>query len=381
MLDGAEVRPRSPREALRLGIGLVTEDRKRAGLLFNLGVRENVTLSYLRTLGRLGDRPRQRARGRARGGRAVLDRDAVGRHAGRQPQRRQPAEGDAARGALGTQPKVLLLDEPTVGVDVGAKAEIYRLIAGLAEAGVAIVVVSSESAELLGICDRFVVLRDGQVRDRFDVADASEERLMAAAMTTAAAAEEVPTDEPARDRVAGGAQERPALAPRRRRCARLAAVQQPLAVVFPLVVAIVFFGVANDAFLGYDEPRADPQHARVRRDRRRRADAADRLRRVRPVGRRGRRAVGLRRRRPDRQQRLAAARRLRRRAADRGRLRPPQRPRHDPARRAVVHRHDRDALHRPRDRRLPRPRHDDLPAAGRRGPSSARRPSTESARS
>ncbi len=188
VLDGAEVRPRSPREALALGIGLVTEDRKRAGLLFNLGVRENVTLSYLRTLGRLVIDP-----GRER----AVAQEAVERFSIATPSVDNPVVNLSGGNqqkvmlarALGTQPKVLLLDEPTVGVDVGAKAEIYRLIAGLAEAGVAIVVVSSESAELLGICDRFVVLRDGQVRDRFDVADASEERLMAAAMTTAAAAE------------------------------------------------------------------------------------------------------------------------------------------------------------------------------------------------
>ena len=188
MLDGAEVRPRSPREALALGIGLVTEDRKRAGLLFNLGVRENVTLSYLRTLGRLVIDP-----GRER----AVAREAVERFSIATPSVDTPVVNLSGGNqqkvmlarALGTQPKLLLLDEPTVGVDVGAKAEIYRLIAALAEAGVAIVVVSSESAELLGICDRFVVLRDGRVRDRFDVADASEERLRAAAMTRAAAAE------------------------------------------------------------------------------------------------------------------------------------------------------------------------------------------------
>jgi ABC-type sugar transport system ATPase subunit len=87
--------------------------------------------------------------------------------------------------ALERRPKVLLLDEPAVGVDVGAKAEIYRLVRALADDGVAIVVVSSEASELLGLCDRFIVLRDGGVTDRFDHADASEERLMAAAMAGA----------------------------------------------------------------------------------------------------------------------------------------------------------------------------------------------------
>jgi ABC-type sugar transport system ATPase subunit len=188
LLDGREIRPRSPREALKLGIGLVTEDRKRDGLLFNLGVRENVTLSYLRTLGRLLIDPRAEHRAAERAVEqfsiATASVDApVGTLSGGNQQKVMLAR------ALGREPRVLLLDEPTVGVDIGAKAEIYRLIRGLADAGVAMVVVSSESAELLGICDRFIVLRDGVVRDRFDVADASEERLMTAAMTTAAVAE------------------------------------------------------------------------------------------------------------------------------------------------------------------------------------------------
>jgi len=185
LLDGRPVDFRSPREALDAGVGLVTEDRKRDGLLFNLGVRENVTLAYLRTLGRvLVDRGRERAKAREAVERfSIVTRSVdtpVGQLSGGNQQKVMLAR------ALGSAPRVLLLDEPTVGVDVGAKAEIYRLIRALADQGVAIVVVSSESAELLGICDRFVVLRDGTVQDRFELAEASEERLMTAAMAAGA---------------------------------------------------------------------------------------------------------------------------------------------------------------------------------------------------
>lgn len=188
LLEGRPLAVRSPREALQAGIGLVTEDRKRDGLLFNLGVRENVTLSYLRTLGRVLISPAEERRvaERAVEQLSIATRSIdtpVGNLSGGNQQKVMLAR------ALGRRPKVLLLDEPTVGVDIGAKAEIYRLIRELAATGVAIVIVSSESAELLGMCDRFVVLRDGEVRDRFTAAEASEQRLMTAAMTTVVATE------------------------------------------------------------------------------------------------------------------------------------------------------------------------------------------------
>ena len=84
-----------------------------------------------------------------------------------------------------THPKVLLLDEPTKGVDVGAKYEIYRLMAELTRQGVALIFISSELPELLAMCDRFIVLAGGRVQDQFSKADANEHRLMRAATSTA----------------------------------------------------------------------------------------------------------------------------------------------------------------------------------------------------
>lgn len=189
LLDGEELKISSPREALAAGIGLVTEDRKRDGLLFNLGLRQNVTLAYLRSLGSVViDRGRERAVAQEAVRQfSIVTRSVetpVGQLSGGNQQKVMLAR------ALERGPRVLLLDEPTVGVDVGAKAEIYRLIRALADAGVAVVVVSSESAELLGICDRFVVLRDGAVVDRFGLEQASETRLMTAAMAAKTSTEE-----------------------------------------------------------------------------------------------------------------------------------------------------------------------------------------------
>ncbi len=189
LLGERELRISSSREALAAGIGLVTEDRKRDGLLFNLGLRENVTLAYLRSLGSVViDRAREREIAQEAVRRfSIATRSIetpVGQLSGGNQQKVMLAR------ALERGPRVLLLDEPTVGVDVGAKAEIYRLIRALADAGVAVVVVSSESAELLGLCDRFVVLRDGAVVDRFGLGEASETRLMTAAMAAKTSTEE-----------------------------------------------------------------------------------------------------------------------------------------------------------------------------------------------
>lgn len=180
-VEGREVRVTCPREALDLGIALVTEERKRDGLLFNFGIRENITLHSLAAV--------------SRG--LVLDRGLENAQAGDYKTRlaiRAPGidtpVGNLSGGnqqkvilakVLLPQPRILLLDEPTKGIDVGAKAEIYRLLMTLAGQGVAIIVISSELPELLGLCDRFIVLARSRIADEFNRADASEERLMRAA--------------------------------------------------------------------------------------------------------------------------------------------------------------------------------------------------------
>ena len=181
LLDGRLTRINSPRRAKIAGIGLITEDRKRDGLLFNFTIRENVTLSSLSAISRWRlIRPRQE--------RAVVDdymkkltirapsaATMVGKLSGGNQQKVLFAK------ALMAGPKVLLLDEPTKGVDVGTKYEIYKLMFELATQGVSLVLTSSELPELLAMCDRFLVLQNGKIKDRLSKAEASESRIMHAA--------------------------------------------------------------------------------------------------------------------------------------------------------------------------------------------------------
>jgi D-xylose transport system ATP-binding protein len=181
-LDGEEVLVRSPREALAHGLALVTEDRKRYGLIPEQGVAFNVSLSSLPALrrGPFVDRNDEVRRVQAVvGDLRIKTRDLE-----------QPAGtlsgGNQQKVVLGkvllTKPKVLLLDEPTRGIDVGAKLEVYELINRLTSAGQAIVLVSSELGELMGMADRIVMLCEGRIGGVFDRAEATQERLLAAAM-------------------------------------------------------------------------------------------------------------------------------------------------------------------------------------------------------
>lgn len=183
-LNGDAYTPRRARDAIDSGIGFVTEDRKKEGLAFNLSVRENLTLSDLARYGSFMLRARQESATVAE----QLERFSVvtetlnspiGTLSGGNQQKVLLAR------SLQLQPKLLLLDEPTVGVDIGAKREIYRLIGQLADQGIAVVMVSSESTELLGLCDRILVLRNGEIVDQFDRSEATEKRLMSAAMVGA----------------------------------------------------------------------------------------------------------------------------------------------------------------------------------------------------
>jgi ABC-type sugar transport system ATPase subunit len=180
-VEGRETRIRKPREARDCGIGLLPEERKREGLLFNFAIRENITLNSLNAVSRFRvlSRPREN---RAAGGfkdRLSIRAPSVGVSVA------TLSGGNQQKVVLGKvlmpNPKVLLLDEPTKGVDVGAKAEIYKLMTELADAGIGMVVISSELPELLALCDRILVLSRGRIADEFTKADANEQRYMLAA--------------------------------------------------------------------------------------------------------------------------------------------------------------------------------------------------------
>jgi ABC-type sugar transport system ATPase subunit len=186
-LLGGPVTFAHPADARAAGIALVTEDRKRLGIFPQLGVGENITICALREMARLGVIRRSAARSLAAD---IIARLGV-RGAGLDGPITSLSGGNQQKAIIGrwlmTRPVVLLLDDPTRGVDVGAKAELYRLIDELSRQGLAIVVTSSELPELLTLSDRIVVLSEGRISGEFGRLEASEQKIMEAATAGVAA--------------------------------------------------------------------------------------------------------------------------------------------------------------------------------------------------
>jgi ribose transport system ATP-binding protein len=167
IVGGLRVSP-SPRAALSRGLALVTEDRRQDGLLLDASVSDNLALVALPSMASRGLVPPARVRDAAAAqARAVRLESATGLEA----PARSLSGGNQQKVVLGkwlmARPGVFLLDEPTRGIDVGAKQQVYRLIAELADSGAAILVASSEIEELLGLCDRILVMRRGEIAARF----------------------------------------------------------------------------------------------------------------------------------------------------------------------------------------------------------------------
>lgn len=183
-VGGTPYRPSTPRSALAVGIGYVPPDRKTEGLLLRHPVETDLTLAAL------GDVLRGAAGTVATRRERDLVADLRDRLQIRQRQWRQPTEslsgGNQQKVVLGKwlarNCRVLLLDEPTRGVDVGTKAEVYRLIRALADEGRAVLIASTDSLELLGLCDRLYVLYEGRVHRELEGAELTEHALTAATM-------------------------------------------------------------------------------------------------------------------------------------------------------------------------------------------------------
>ncbi len=181
LLAGKVCVPKSPRQAVTAGIALLTEDRKRDGLVMNCTVRDNASMASFPIMSWWGviNRRRQSALVQQKIQELdvrppLLDRLA-GKLSGGNQQKLVLAKW------LMTQARVLILDEPTRGVDIATKVEIYHIINNLAHDGMAILLISSELPEILGICDRALVMREGRLVGEFDRAQANEEKLLASA--------------------------------------------------------------------------------------------------------------------------------------------------------------------------------------------------------
>jgi rhamnose transport system ATP-binding protein len=179
--DGQPVRIRSPHEAMRAGLAFVPEDRQHQGLVLEMPIEDNATLPFLRRLTRFGlvDRKRERAVAKEYTGRLQVKSAGlqlpVGALSGGNQQKVVIAKW------LATDPSILILDEPTRGIDIGTKAEVHRIISGLAAQGLAILLISSELPEVLAMSDSVLVMHEGRLTGVFSRDEADQELIMHAA--------------------------------------------------------------------------------------------------------------------------------------------------------------------------------------------------------
>jgi rhamnose transport system ATP-binding protein len=179
---GKRLKKASPVSAMTAGVGFVPEDRRQQGLVMDMSIQQNVALASLGTLrkGGLIRASAERAMATDWGSRLKIKygrlTDPVAMLSGGNQQKVVLAKW------LGRKPSVLIVDEPTRGIDVGTKAEVHNLLTELARDGVGILMISSELPEVLGVSDRILVMREGALVAEFSHADASEEAVMSAAM-------------------------------------------------------------------------------------------------------------------------------------------------------------------------------------------------------
>jgi len=176
--EGKEIHPRSPREAIDLGIGLLTEDRNKYGLIMQMNVRENISLSNLNDVvkGLFINRSKENS----------ISKKFTNDLRIKTPSIEQEVEnlsgGNRQKVVLArwlfTKSKLLIFDEPTVGIDVGIKYEIYNLINQLAKDGIGVIVISSDLPELLGISDRVAVMCEGKLAGVLSRSEATQEKIM-----------------------------------------------------------------------------------------------------------------------------------------------------------------------------------------------------------
>ena len=197
LIDGRPVDLRTPQAALAAGIAYATEDRHRLGLLFGLSIAANISLPSLRRFLNVFGLIRRSAEEQAAGEfrdrlriRAPSVRSPVGSLSGGNQQKVVLSKW------LGTRPRILVLDEPTRGIDIGSKVEVHGIVDELAQQGIAIILISSDLPEVLAMSDRILVMREGRQMAILARAEATQERVLAAAMGQAASDDPIPDGMP-----------------------------------------------------------------------------------------------------------------------------------------------------------------------------------------
>ena len=180
-LNGKEIQIKSPKSAILNGIGYLSEDRKNISMLPNFTVKQNITISSLKQYARYNFINNEKEKKAAEyhynrlNIRAYSMNQLITSLSGGNQQKAFLAR------MLAFEPRIMILDEPTQGIDVGSKFEIYSIMGELAESGVAIILISSELPEILGLSDRIIVMRSGKISGIFDKDEADQEKLLRAA--------------------------------------------------------------------------------------------------------------------------------------------------------------------------------------------------------
>ena len=186
LIDGKEYTPKSPAHAISNGIALVPEDRKDQGILPNISVRGNISISVLKnkllTKMKFIDEDKEKEIAekniKALNIKTPDDEKLISQLSG----------GNQQKTILGrwleTDPRILILDEPTKGIDVGAKSDFYKLICDCAQKGILVILISSELSEIIGLCDRVMVVREGRISKELERSELSEETILKYAMIT-----------------------------------------------------------------------------------------------------------------------------------------------------------------------------------------------------
>ena len=182
LIEGKEWKIRTPKDAIRAGIGLCPEDRKEQGLVLGRSIRENLTVPILDVISHKGviDKNHERSMSKE-----AIDKYRIKTHS-MEKIARELSGGNQQKIILGrwmlADLKVLILDEPTKGIDVGAKAEIYQMVCDLAREGLGVIFISSELPEVINVCDSVIVMKEGHITGRLQRNEMTEEGVLALAM-------------------------------------------------------------------------------------------------------------------------------------------------------------------------------------------------------